>query len=217
MLIAVLAVLAVLSPALFGGELRRLAEVRLRAVWLPLAALLAQVVIIEVLPEAPRLVLESVHLATYVAAGAFIVVNRHVPGVWLIAAGAAMNGITIALNDGTLPANPQALALAGIQETPGEFINSAALPDPVLPLLGDIFAWPAPLPLANVFSVGDVLVVFGAFYGAQRICRSRLVKSPIDAEWDQALALANGDGRAAAPPAAHDTSLAAPEPAPPPL
>ena len=215
MLIAVLAVLAVSSPVLFGGDLRRLGAVRLRAVWLPLAALVAQVVIIEVVPEAPRLVLESVHVATYVAAGAFIVLNRRVPGVWLIATGAAMIGITIALNDGTLPANPQSLALAGIEETPGEFINSAALPDPVLPLLGDIFVWPAPLPLANVFSVGDVLVVFGAFYGAQRICRSRLVKSSVDAEWDQALALANDAGRAAAPTPPSDTSAAASESAPP--
>ena len=176
MLILVLAILAILSPVLFGGRLAGLAQIPLRAVWIPVAALLAQVVIIEVVPGASRVVLEGVHLATYLAAGLFVLLNRRVPGLMIIAVGALLNGVTIALNDGTLPASEAAQRLAGIEPTPGEFINSAALPNPVLPLLGDIFAWPAPLPLANVFSLGDVVIVFGAFYGAQKICGSRLVK-----------------------------------------
>jgi len=36
----------------------------------------------------------------------------------------------------------------------------------VLPWLGDIFAWPAPMPLANTFSVGDILIVLGVFVAA---------------------------------------------------
>lgn len=176
MLILLVAIVAVLSPALFGGDLRRLAQLRLTAVWLPALALVAQVVIIEVVPEAPRAFLVAVHLATYVAAGVFIVVNWRVPGLLLVAAGAATNGVTIALNGGTLPASGSALRLAGIVETPGQFINSAQLTDPVLPIFGDIFAWPAPLPLANVFSIGDVLIIAGACYGAHRICGSRLIR-----------------------------------------
>ncbi len=31
-----------------------------------------------------------------------------------------------------------------------------------LPFLGDVFALPRPIPLANVFSVGDVLIGVGA-------------------------------------------------------
>jgi hypothetical protein len=185
-LILVLAVAAILSPALFGGRLGRLAQIRLTAVWIPVAALLAQIVIIEVVPDASRVVLEGVHLATYVAAGLFVLLNRRVPGLMIIAVGAALNGVTIALNGGTLPASEAAQRLAGIESTSGEFINSAALAHPVLPLFGDIFAWPAPLPLANVFSLGDVVIVFGAFYGAQKICGSRLVKPRHDRPTDEA-------------------------------
>jgi len=54
MLVLVCGVLAVLSPALFGGDLRRFGDVRLRAVWLPVVALLAQIVIIELVPGAPH-------------------------------------------------------------------------------------------------------------------------------------------------------------------
>jgi len=67
--------------------------------------------------------------------------------------------------------------MAGIDVDKGEFINSGYIEDPVLPLLGDIFVWPQPFPLANVFSVGDVLVVVGVFYGANKIAGSRLVKT----------------------------------------
>ena len=42
-----------------------------------------------------------------------------------------------------------------------EFSNSAVVADPALAPLTDIFAIPAGLPLANVFSVGDVLIAVG--------------------------------------------------------
>jgi hypothetical protein len=177
MLILVLCVLALLSPLLFGGSMARLGLVRFRAWWVLLAALLAQILIIEIFPDADRALLEAVHVGTYVAAGVFVALNWNIPGLLLIAAGGAMNGITIALNGGQLPASPDALRMAGIDSAAGDFVNSGALTDPVFPLLGDIFVWPEPFPFANVFSVGDVLIVFGTFYGAQKITGSRLVKS----------------------------------------
>ena len=61
---------------------------------------------------------------------------------------------------------------------PGEFVNSGVLENPTLSWLGDIFVWPEPMPFANVFSIGDMLIVIGAFYGANKICGSRLVKRP---------------------------------------
>ena len=175
MIIPVMGLLAVLSAALAGGRLSRLADVRFRHGWLLLAALLAQVLAIEVVPGANHTALSAVHLATYVAAGCFVVANSQVPGLWVVALGAASNGVTIALNGGTLPASRTALETAGIQLEPGEFVNSGVLADPTLGFLGDVFAIPAGLPLANVFSVGDVLIVLGVGWGAHRICGSRIV------------------------------------------
>jgi hypothetical protein len=178
MLILVLCVLALLSPLLFGGTPSRLSLVRFRGWWVVLGALLAQILIIEVFPDADRAALEAVHIATYVAAGVFVAVNWRVPGLLVIAAGGVMNGVTIGLNGGQLPASPAALQMAGIEVSKADFVNSGVLTDPVLPLLGDIFVWPEPFPFANVFSLGDVLIVAGVFYGAQKIAGSRLVKRP---------------------------------------
>ena len=114
----------------------RLAFVRFRGWWILVAALLAQIVIIEMVPDANRTLLESVHMATYVAAGAFVAMNWRVPGLLVIALGGASNGITIALNGGQLPASRPALEMAGIEVAKGDFINSGVLKDPVLPLAG---------------------------------------------------------------------------------
>ncbi|MGO9207292.1 MAG: DUF5317 family protein, partial [Candidatus Limnocylindrales bacterium] len=41
------------------------------------------------------------------------------------------------------------------------YANSREIASPVLGPLGDVFALPAGVPLANVFSVGDVLIALG--------------------------------------------------------
>jgi hypothetical protein len=70
-----------------------------------------------------------------------------------------------------LPSSRSAVEAAGIEHD-AEFANTAVVENPVLPWLGDVFAWPAPMPLANTFSVGDVLIVAGvvvlAWSGSRR-------------------------------------------------
>ncbi len=178
MLVLVATMLAVLSPLLFGGHISRLGYVKFRAWWLLLAALVAQIVIIEIVPESNRMLLDGVHLATYAIAGVFVAVNWRVPGLLIIALGGACNGITIALNGGTLPASRAALKMAGIELSPDEFLNSGVLEHPTWAWLGDVFVWPEPMPLANVYSIGDMLIVAGALYAAHKIAGSRLVKNP---------------------------------------
>lgn len=107
------------------------------------------------------------HILTYAAAIGFLWLNRRFAGVLIVGAGAFLNGLVIALNGGTLPASAAAVAAADFDHDLA-FANSAVLQDPVLPWLGDVFAWPAPLPLANTFSVGDVLIVLGVFVAAWR-------------------------------------------------
>lgn len=120
----------------------------------------------------PRTLAAVLHVATYVVSLVFLWLNRAFPGVLIVGAGAVSNGVVIALNGGSLPASADAVAAAGI-EAEREFTNSAVLENPVLPWLGDVFAWPAPMPLANTFSVGDILIVVGvwvaAWSGSRRI------------------------------------------------
>jgi hypothetical protein len=163
MLVVALCALGVIAPILAG---RWPAGLLLRKWRLPIliwAALGLQVVALEV--PMPRGLAATLHVLTYAVAFAFLWMNRGVGGVWIVAAGAITNGVVIALNGGTLPASAWAVRAAGLDGDLA-FANSAVLDHPVLPWLGDVFAWPAPLPLANTFSVGDVLIVVGVFVAA---------------------------------------------------
>jgi Family of unknown function (DUF5317) len=172
MIIPVTALAAILIPLLLGGRLSHLAAVPFRhAMWI-VAALAVQVVIIELLPG-PPVVLQVAHIATYGVAGWFVVANRRIPGLWLVGTGAGLNGLAITINGGTLPARLGALQAAGLRVSDEQFTNSGLLPHPRLAFLGDIFAIPASLPLANVFSIGDVLIVLGTGWTAWALLGTR--------------------------------------------
>ena len=160
-----------LAVPLLGGRLSRLGALRLQHLWLVPLALVLQLMATTFFPRADPALLDTVHVSTYVLALGFTVLNRRVPGLVLLGVGAASNGITISLNAGVLPASAHALAESGFHVTPGRFTNSGVLPDPVLPWLGDVFWLPAGVPLHNVFSIGDVLIVLGATWLVHRTCR----------------------------------------------
>jgi hypothetical protein len=174
LLLVVCFAVAVLTVPLAGGRLSQLASLSVARAWALGAALAIQVVIISVIPEGGPSLHAVAHVVSYGFVLAFLVANRGVPGLWLVAIGAGMNLAAIAANGGVMPASPAALARAG-QTVEGErFANSTAVPDPMLPFLGDIFAVPQPLPFANVFSAGDVCIVLGAALVVHRVCDSRL-------------------------------------------
>ena len=77
----------------------------------------------------------------------------------IAAVGAGCNLLAIIANGGYMPADPEALASVGLGG-PG-YTNSIVLTDPVLPFLTDVFAMPAWMPAANIFSIGDVLLGIG--------------------------------------------------------
>jgi hypothetical protein len=171
-----LAGLLVATVPLFGGRLRALAQVRIRAFWLVGGALALQVLAISVVPTWPHPLLVGAHLVSYVMAGWFVWLNRRISGLPIVALGGALNALAIAANGGTLPASRAALATAGIHPVAGDFNNSGVLAHPHLAWLGDVLAVPAAVPMANVFSVGDALILVGFAYGLHHLCGSRLVR-----------------------------------------
>jgi hypothetical protein len=146
---------------LLGGRFDRLADLRIRLAWLAIAALAVQIVLF--LPAVGD-VLGPLAAWTYVASSAAILIvvvaNVRVPGVALIGAGLACNLAAIVANGGSMPASASALASLGWTEGSG-YSNSVVVADPALAPLTDVFALPAWLPFANVFSVGDVLIAAG--------------------------------------------------------
>jgi hypothetical protein len=165
------ALLILATVPLAGGSLAALADAPVRGSGVVLLALGVQILITTVVPGLGEDAFRAVHAGTYALLAWFLWLNRGLPGVWIIGAGGAANAVAILANGGVMPAAPHALEAAGLPaETPGEFANSAAVHSPVLGWLGDVFAVPEALgPLANVFSVGDVLIAIGLAVALHRL------------------------------------------------
>ena len=177
MILALAFILLVLTVPLAGGRLSRLEDVRLRSLWLAGLALLIQVVIVGLIPGANETVLRVAHLCSYALAGACILRNLHIPFAWMIGLGGLMNLVAIAANGGVMPARRGALEAAGL-ESGGEFANSDLVEGAHLAFLGDVFAVPEGWPGANVFSVGDVVLVLGVALALHALCGSRRDELP---------------------------------------
>ncbi len=173
MILLVALILVLVSVPLTGGRLSRLGEVQFERTGLVVMAVAVQLVLVYVVASAlPDAVAGAVHLGSYALAGAFVWHNRHVPGLALLAIGGAANLAAIAANAGVMPASPSALRSAGLAMHTSGFQNSAAVSGARLQFLGDVFAVPAGWPMANVFSIGDVLLVVGTAMLVHRACRA---------------------------------------------
>lgn len=161
MLLPITIVIALALMPLLHGDLQTLAAVRFRLAGLLLIALLIQVLVVTVFPGPSSLPRLSFFLTSYALGMAFLYLNRRLSGLWLVGVGAFLNLLAIAANAGVMPATPGALATADIHPSSEVFANSAYRTHARLWFLGDVFAIPSSWPLADVFSVGDVLIATG--------------------------------------------------------
>jgi len=157
-------VIGLVVGRLTGGRLERLAEVPFR--WAPLAfgGVIVQLILFfpavaEALSGMAALAV-ALFVGSTVAVLAVVVRNVRLTGLPIVAVGAALNVAAILANGGLMPATPEAMAAAGVTPEHG-FAAGSVTSDPALPWLVDRFALPSWLPLANVFSVGDVLIGVG--------------------------------------------------------
>ncbi len=175
MITAVCFLLLVATVPLLGGRLSRLGQIRLKAWWTIVMALFIQVLLIEVFTGTLGGVLAAIaHLLSYGFALVFVWHNRKVTGMALMVTGGLLNLAVIAANGGVMPAQRSALEMAGIIVDSPEFENSAVIDDARLWFLGDIFAIPESVPFANVFSIGDIILVLGGGITVHTVARSRL-------------------------------------------
>jgi hypothetical protein len=175
MTLALAFLLLLLTVPLFGGKLSRVGEVRIRWIGLAAVAFAVQVVLVTVVPDGDSTVHRILHLATYALAAACLIRNLDLRFVWLVGVGGLLNLIAIAANGGVMPASRGALETAGLDVKSGEFANSDYVEDAHVGFLGDVFAIPDGWPGANVFSVGDVLMLLGVILAIHAVAGSRLV------------------------------------------
>jgi hypothetical protein len=174
MTLALALLVLVLTVPLAGGRLSRLADVQIRWIGLAFVALAGQVLILAVVPEGDTGVHRAAHLVTYALAGACLLRNLDLRFMWVVAVGGLLNLIAIAANGGVMPASRSALDGAGLEVKSGRFSNSDYVEDANVAFLGDVFAIPAGWPAANVFSVGDAVMLAGILLVLHAATGSRL-------------------------------------------
>jgi hypothetical protein len=177
MTLALAFLLLLVTVPVAGGRLSRLESLHIRGLWFAAAAFAIQVVLVTLVPEGDETLHRIAHLATYALVGACILRNLDIRFMWLVAAGGVLNFIAIAANGGVMPASAGALRTAGLDPASGEFANSDLVHNAHVGFLGDVFAIPDGWPGANVFSVGDALMLLGAFLVLHAATGSRLFAS----------------------------------------
>ena len=163
-------VLGVVAGYIFRGCLSNLPSLKLRRAWILFPALLLQLAIFPVLGPKPFFpyAMAVLHLVSYGLAGAWLLMNLRLWPMRLIGLGGALNLVVLVANRGYMPVSLDGLVWAGHAPTAqylaqeGVYANVIPMTDTThLNLLGDIFALPDWVPLAGVFSLGDVVIALG--------------------------------------------------------
>jgi hypothetical protein len=161
--LALAVIVAVIVGFALGGHFSALSELQVRAAWLIGIAIAVQIVAFPsgILPwHVGDTLATGLWVGSYGLLIAATLVNGQIPGMRFVAVGMGFNLAAILANGGHMPALPEAASKAGL---PGAVNNSQTLADPHLAMLVDRWAAPGWVPLANVFSIGDVLLAVGAF------------------------------------------------------
>jgi hypothetical protein len=186
-------VLGILVGLALGGGLGPLADANFR--WWPLAIVglgLQFVPVPSRTGEADHLLGVGLLVASYVVLLAFVALNLRYVGFWLVAAGFALNLLVISLNGG-MPVDDHALRVAygsNYQSTLHSLLTSGGAkhhlqrPSDALTPLSDVI--PIGKPVGNVFSVGDMVALFGVAWvmaeatkgppGKHRVRRGRITQ-----------------------------------------
>jgi hypothetical protein len=96
------------------------------------------------------------------------IVNRALPGAWLIALGSLLNTVVIFANGG-MPVDPGALAASG-KPAPSDGLHVILGPETRLPFLADVLLVPIE---NNIYSAGDVVLAMGGFWMVFRLLKQR--------------------------------------------
>jgi MFS family permease len=166
-------VLALVVGALAGGGLPRLADLRLRWLWILGLALAVRfaATLLRLGDIGPDLPLGAAFVASYGLIFVWLWGNWRVPGLQIAAVGIGLNTLAVVLNGGQMPIWTAAFTAAGftpdaLAHDPFHFLLSAgSVADFVRQggIFGDVVPIPIPL-IRDVVSIGDTLLAVGIFW-----------------------------------------------------
>ena len=163
-------IFGVLLGYVSGGRSRRLAAIRFRWTWFVLFALVLQLLIFPLFSSRPLIpwLHEPLHYLSYALALVFVAANWRMIPLLVVAAGAALNLLALAVNGGKMPASVEALQAAGSDRIAAELLAQGSFGNVVrmssatnLNALGDWLHLPGRIPGATAFSLGDLLISLG--------------------------------------------------------
>ena len=159
-------VAGLLIGRLVGGRVGNLEQVRFAWWQLALAGLFVQLLLFAD-PIQERIGAEgpAIYVLSTLAVLAALLRNLRLPGLAVVAVGALLNLTAILANGGYMPSSPEIWReLTGVAALPVAYYSNVVLigPDTLVPFLGDVFAFPRPLPMATAFSIGDAVIALGA-------------------------------------------------------
>ena len=173
-LVMVALILALLIAWLLGGNLRLLADLRVRGGSLLVGAILLRLLAISPLPAlesflnlqlGPLPAGSVIYLSSLLLTLFVIVLNFRLPGLWLVGLGWGMNTLAIGANGGSMPVQEGALRSSGllpaIAGTGGYSMFMIATPATPLWFLGDLLVIPLVFTEPVIISLGDLLLVAG--------------------------------------------------------
>jgi DHA3 family macrolide efflux protein-like MFS transporter len=165
--------LALVTGALAGGGIPRLADLRLKVVWVLLVALGLRVgaVLLAGTAVGAGLPIGAFFVAAYLLLFVFLAANYRVPGLQVAAVGVGLNTLAVVLNAGMMPIWANAFVAAGFSpealvgdpfhfllatDTVAEFVSQGGV-------FGDVVPIPVPV-IRDVISIGDILLAMGIFW-----------------------------------------------------
>ena len=165
--------LALVTGALAGGGIPRLADLRLKLVWVLGVALALRVgaVLLAGTDVGADLPVGAAFVVAYLLLFVFLAANYKVPGLQVAAVGIGLNTLAVILNAGQMPIWSNAFEAAGFSPaalvgdpfhfliasgTVAEFVSQGGV-------FGDVVPVPIPL-IRDVVSIGDILLAMGIFW-----------------------------------------------------
>lgn len=185
-----LVLIALLVGWLFGGKFGRLADARIRFIWLifvPLVMYVSAWVVVFLMPPAKVWFSGVSHIIGKASLLIVVAANLRLPGAKLILLGMVLNFVAIVSNGGMMPANTDAIASvfgqSYAEKTASQPHVQSALMDTAthLGFLCDIIAARRPFVLVPaIYSVGDLILSVGIFITIIAIMRTPLPSEVTD-------------------------------------